>query len=180
MKDYKKRQILYGVCCLLFLAGVVIGGLVSVRNGEELIVSEIFSDGGNIFLTILDNIKYPFLSLATGFLGLKFVLFYLIVLKGFFVGFTTLSVADGGIIKRILITLTYIPPELLCVFFLIFNAVYFSSITTINTSARGYKGELRRRRTEIIILIISAIIVAILSILWKNLVSYKFFSLISQ
>lgn len=169
MKDKQKRQILLGVCCLLFLIGVIVGALVSLRHGADISVFSINAEKSSTFSSFISVFKFPLMILIIGLVPeARPVMYFIILYKGFSLGYITFSMAEASLIKRLIKTSFFLPQELVLLSFLIMMTVYFSSTAPIKVNTRGYKQEIMRRRTEYVILIFAAILLSFLCSIWKN------------
>lgn len=167
MKDYRKRQILYGVCCLLFLSGIVLGIFTTSARGDRLTLTK-FNEP--FWKMVLASFKYSFSCVLLGVLGGKYFLLFVPFLKGFSLSYITFGLDLTGI-KRLVFTALFLIPEMVLTAFLFFVTVYFLSIAPICPSQRGYKTEIKRRSAEIVILFCSSLIIALLCGLMKYALS---------
>ena len=166
-KSLTKRQILFGVCCLLFFISIVSGMFLAYYNSSKI---DILNTETNIFFTkeFFDVFKYLFIALVCGFIPeANIFLYFLVVFKGLSIGFTAYSIAEINLLKRLLQTSSFIFPELISTFYIIFCTSYFSSYNIIKNSSKRYTQEKRKRTEEIIILIIAAFVFSFVCAFWK-------------
>lgn len=180
----KKRQFILWICCLCISAGIFIGAVSAVKNG--MAISFLSFNGvtaklqNTSFLRqFLGAFKYTAIAFASGAVAeTHSLMYFLIFYKGFALGYAAFSIADTAVIKRILSTALYLPPELIICTYIIFTAVYFSSASPVSMSARGYKLEKRRRFSEIIILLVLSVVSAAACAMWKIYISPLIFGLL--
>ncbi|MBE6008134.1 MAG: hypothetical protein E7235_02925 [Lachnospiraceae bacterium] len=171
-KRISKRQILLGVCCLLFFIGILTGSFLSIKNEAEIVISG-SAEHQSFIRGFFDIFKFTALSLICGLVPeISIFLYLLVAYKGFSIGYTAFAISEANILKRLLVTASFVPAELILSFFIIFCASYFPSYKKPVYTSKGYHQDTNKRKTEIIILVISGLIISIICALWKNSAVY--------
>ncbi len=168
-KRITKRQILFGVCCLLFFMGIMAGCCLSIRNSEGI---NILSNKDNITFIkeFIDIFKFTAIVLILAAIpGTSIFQYFLVIYKGFSIGYTAFSIIEDNILNRILITSSFLPPELLLSYYIIFCTSYFLSNKKPEFQSNGYKQYIKKRNTEITILVISGLLITLICAFWKKL-----------